>query len=140
MLRSQAVLITSYYIQAASSPLPWSGAWKFPIVMINRKTEIDWIMLPLSMKPSGVDIMTFTFIALAVAHPYIYPLLNTVSKLIMVIIFIILYSRFILVALSLAMFILVLDSFALATTASMRGFTCLLCPLDLPFITRKRKF
>ena len=80
-------------------------------------------MLPLSMKPSGVDIMTFTFIALAVAHPYIYPLLNTVSKLIMVIIFIILYSRFILVALSLAMFILVLDSFALATTASMRGFT-----------------
>ena len=116
MFRSQDALGDSSYRRSASITLPWSGAWKLPIFMINRKAESSWITLPLSMKPWGMYIIPSTFLALAVAHPAIYPLLNSAYKFIAVIIFVTPPIRFFLVAIPLVTVILALDYLALTDT------------------------
>ena len=84
-----------------------------------------------------MGIIPFTFLALVVSHPAINLILNTVSKVITV--YIITPSIiFVLVALPLATDILALAYLDMATTASTRGFTRLLCSLDLLFITMER--
>ena len=135
MFRIQAAFISSSSRQAFSIPLIGSGAWQLPIFMITQDTEIAWIALTLSIKPWGVGIIPSTFLALAVAYPYIYPLFNTVSKVITVIIFIIPSIISVLVALPSAVVVIVLDYLALEATASTIGFACLLFPLGLVFIT-----
>ena len=105
--------------------------------MINQKTEITWITLPLRIKPKGVGIITSTCLALAVGHPDIYPLLNTVSHIIAVSI-IIPSIRFVLVTIPLDMVILAFTPLATATTASTIDFACLLSSLDILFFARDK--
>ena len=135
MVRSySATLSASYYRRDIRSPMLGRGlAWQLPIVVINQKTEITWITLPLRIKPKGVGIITSTCLALAVWHPDIYPLLNTVSHIIAVSI-IIPSIRFVLVTIPLDMVILAFTPLATATTASTIGFACLLSSLDIIFL------
>ena len=105
--------------------------------MINQKTESAFITLPLIIIPEVWVLSIHCYCSCSSTYRYLPSFEHYFQNIIVSII--IPSVSFFFVALPLAMVIIELDSLVTATNASTRGFTCLLCLLDILLITRERE-